>query len=322
MTKQVTVIIPIWNSGFWLPGCLQRLHQQTFTDFEILLVDNGSTDNSRRFIQTYFPDIEVIRLAQNMGFAAAVNRGIRHAKSEYIALLNVDTLPEPTWLATLVKRLSQSPPNVGSVASKMLLMQNPDLIDTAGDTLSWYGSAKKRGHLASAKNYQEVEFIFSACAGAALYRRKLFDRIGLFDETYHSYFEDIDLGLRAQLAGFQSVYEPQAKVLHYGHSAGVVGGFYVQLITRNRLLTMLKNIPGPLLLKYTPYLLFGQIYFFLVYKKPLDSLKGYGLFLQQLPHLFKKRQQILQHPTRPLEGVLSTELGEPSLWHIIRHKFK
>ncbi len=321
--KSVTVIIPVWNSGRWLPDCLASLHQQTYQDFTILLVDNGSTDGAVQFAQTHYPRLELISFATNLGFAVAVNAGIRHASSEYIALLNVDTRPEPTWLECLVKRLDSSPPEIGSIASQMLLMENPILLDDAGDTLSWYGSACKRGHHAPATGYAKSEEVFSACAGAALYRRQFFEQVGLFDETYTSYFEDVDLGLRGRIYGYRCLYEPAAKVLHHGHSAGIVGGRYVALMTRNRLLTMLKNIPARLWLKHGYTLLFGQFYFFLVYKKPFHSLKGYAQLLPLIPHLVRQRQKIMAASVisaDTFEAMLSTDLGEPSLREIIWHK--
>ncbi len=318
---KVTVIIPVWNSGKWLPDCLASLQQQTYQDFTILLVDNGSTDGSIP-PRTSLP-INLISFATNLGFAAAVNAGIRQSQSETIALLNVDTRPEPTWLECLVSRLESSPPEVGSIASKMLVMEQPTLIDDAGDSLSWYGSACKRGHRNLATQYTEPDEVFSACAGAALYRRKFFEVVGLFDESYTSYFEDIDLGFRGRIYGYRCSYAPEAMVLHHGHSAGIVGGRYVALMTRNRLMTLLKNIPSRLWLRHGNALLFGQLYFFLVYKKPFHSLKGYSQLLPLIPHIIRERQKIMAAQTISLdtfEAMLSTDLGEPSLSEIIWRK--
>ena len=320
---KVTIVIPVWNSGAWLPRCLARLSQQTFQDFETILVDNGSTDGSVDLARHNNPRLKIIAFETNQGFAAAVNAGIRQTRSEYIALLNVDTRPDPDWLEQLVCALDRSPVEVGSVSSKMLVLEDPDLIDDAGDTLSWYGSARKRGYQTPAVHYNELEEVFSACAGAALYRRVFFETVGLFDEEYTSYFEDVDLGLRGRLYGYRCLYVPEAQVLHQGHSTGVVGGRYVSLMTCNRLMTFLKNVPLRLLLKHGYHLLFGQFYFFLVYKKPWDSLKGYGRCLLKMPHIIRQRQRILPARAIPLEALdnlLSLELGEPALRDIIRHK--
>ncbi|MDM8521506.1 glycosyltransferase family 2 protein [Anaerolineales bacterium HSG6] len=322
-TTKVTVVIPIWNSQTWLVGCLEGLRQQSYQNFRMLLIDNGSTDNSAEFIERYYPQVTLIRLPTNLGFAAAVNIGIQHSQTDYIALLNIDTLPHHGWLAALVNRIENSPSNVGAISSKMLLMTDPTRIDDAGDRLSWYGSATKRGHGHVAIDYTNTAEIFSPCAGAALYRQAFFEHVGLFDERFGSYLEDVDLGLRGRLYGYRYLYEPSAQILHHGHSAGVVGGRYIRLMTRNRLLTMLKNIPTQLLFRHGWHLLYGQLYFFLVYKRPLDSLYGYGLFLAQLPHLWQTRRTILTERSIPLEQLdrlLSTKLGEPSLREIVRQK--
>ncbi|MDM8528128.1 glycosyltransferase family 2 protein [Anaerolineales bacterium HSG24] len=322
-TSKVSIIIPIWNSKIWLVGCLEGLRQQTYQNFRTLLVDNGSTDDSATLIQTYYPHVDLIRLPKNLGFASAVNIGIQRSRTDYIALLNIDTLPHRKWLETLINRLDNSPPDVGAITSKMLLMANPTRIDDTGDNLSWYGSAMKRGYGQIASDYAKVDEIFSPCAGATLYRHGFFDHVGLFDERFDSYLEDVELGLRGRLCGYRYLYEPSAQILHHGHSAGVVGGRYVRLMTRNRLLIMLKNIPTQLLLRHGWQLLYGQLYFFLAYKRPLDSLYGYAMFLAQLPHLCRSRRNILPQRTIPLEQLdrlLTKELGEPSLREIIGQK--
>ena len=260
-SPEVTIIIPAWNAGQWLPGCLDTLAQQTFRDFEIVLVDDGSTDGSIDFVKNHYPYIKIVSFETNKGFTPAVNAGIKHARGKYIALVNADTRPEPTWLEYLVEALNSSPADVGSVSSKMLVLENPDLLDDAGNTLSWYWSARKRGYRTAATNYREREEVFSACAGAALYRREFFNTVGAFDEEYTIYFEDIDIGLRGRIYGYRCLYVPEAKIFHHGHSAGIVGGRYVFLMTRNRLMTLLKNVPACLLLRHWYHLLFGQFYF-------------------------------------------------------------
>ncbi len=320
---KVTVVIPNWNTQRWLSGCLDGLRGQTFRDFEVILVDSGSSDNSVPFINEHYPEIKVVRLPENKGFAAAVNAGIKEAGSEYIALLNVDTVPQPNWLASLVNKIQQSPPEVGSLASKMLSLQNPDLIDDAGDILSWYGTARKRGMGESAQAYSQGVEVFSACAGAALYRRAFFEEVGLFDEGLTSYLEDIDLGLRGQLFGYRCLFVPEAEVLHQGQGANTARSRYVFLMTRNRLVLLLKCIPWNLWLKHVHTLLFGQFYYFLVYKNPHRSLAGYFSFLKALPRVLRQRQLIQQHkrvPDQTLDALLVDDLGEPALKDIVKAK--
>jgi GT2 family glycosyltransferase len=322
---KVSIVIPNWNTQRWLAGCLDGLRAQSYRDFEIILVDNGSTDTSLAFVKQGYPEVKIITLPENKGFAPAVNIGIRQSCAEYVALLNVDTIPQPDWLANLVQTMEASPGDVGGLASKMLSLNDPRLMDDAGDLLSWYGSARKRGTGQPAQNYLEAEEVFSVCAGAALYRRRFFEEVGEFDEGFISYLEDVDLGLRGRLLGYRYLYVPTAEIWHQSHGAGLARSRYVYLITRNRLTLLLKNIPTPLLLKKAPMLLFGQFYFFLVYKKPFHSLAGVFSFLLNLPQVLQQRRKIQkskQLQNSALEGLLSTDLGEPRLRDIVKTKLK
>ncbi len=321
---QVTVVIPNWNTRRWLPGCLDGLRRQSYRDFRVVLVDNGSTDDSLAFVEAHYPEVEVVALGQNRGFSPAVNAGIRHTDSEYVVLLNVDTRPQPDWLANLVRTIEQAPAQVGSLACKMLAMNNPAVLDDAGNSLSWYGSACKRGHGQPATAYNEPEAVLSACGGAALYRRSFLEAVGGFDEHFTSYLEDVDLGLRGQLLGYQCWYVPSARVLHQWGGAGIPRPRYVYFSTRNRLTLLLKNIPWPLLLKHSPRLLYGQLYFFLVYKKPFYALAGMAAFLVALPRILRQRWAIQQQrkiPNRAVEALLTDRLGEPGLVDIIKGRF-
>jgi len=290
--KKVSVVIPNWNTQRWLHGCLNGLRNQEYQDFQVILVDNGSTDNSVPFVKEHFPEVEVLTFSKNKGFATAVNAGINRSDCEYVVLLNVDTVPHPGWLLKLVEAIEQSPPGVGSLASKMISLDNPAVLDDAGNTFSWYGSARKRGKGEPVDAYFEMEEVFSACAGAALYRRSFLEDVGGFDEDFVSYLEDIDLGLRGQLLGYRCLYVPSAQVLHQWSGARIPRPKYVCYSTRNRLAVLLKNIPVPLLFRHMLTLLYGQFYFFLVYKKPYFSLKGYISFLAFLPRALRQRRAI------------------------------
>jgi len=318
---KVTIVIPNWNTQRWLDGCLNGLRGQSYRDFQVILVDNGSTDESVSYVRTHFLEVRVVTMSKNKGFAAAVNVGIKEADSEYVILLNVDTVPRPDWLANLVQTIEQSPPEVGSLASKMLSLTNPNLIDDAGDTFSWYGSARKRGLGEPAVNYDQPTEVFSACAGAALYRRAFLDEVGLFDEGFTSYLEDIDVGFRGRLLGYRCLYVPTAEVLHQGQGAGTPHAHYVYLITRNRLALLLKCVPTALWFKHAYPLLFGQFYFFLVYKKPGRSVAGYFSLLKSLPRIIRQRraiQKCRKISNHALESMLSSNLGEPALRDIIK----
>ena len=320
---RVTVVIPNWNTRKWLPGCLDGLRAQTFRDFTVLLIDNGSGDDSIAFVQREYPEVQIIALPENRGFAAAVNVGIAATRSLYVALLNVDTQPSPAWLAALVAALDAAPPNVGGIASKMLQLADPTRIDNAGDTFSWYGSARKQGLDESASAYATPREVFSICAGAALYRRVFLQKVGGFDERFGSYLEDIDLGLRGRLFGYRYHYEPAAKILHQSHGAGTPHARYVTLMMRNRLAVLLKNIPARLLLKHLGTLLYGQFYYFLAYKRPWHALKGWGGFVLMLPYVLRQRRDILkrkQISDTELDALLNDELGEIPLRVLLRNK--
>ena len=316
---RVTIIIPNWNTQRWLSGCLDGLRAQIYQDFHIILVDNGSTDDSVKFVKTNYPDVEILPFDTNRGFAAAVNAGIRQSNSEYV----VDTVPQPNWLEHLVEIIEQNDPSVGGVASKMLSLDDPSIIDDAGNLLSWYGSACKRGLGETAENYTEPDEVFSISGGASLYRRSFFNEVGFFDEDFVSYLEDVDLGLRGRLFGYRYLYAPEAKILHQWSGARIPRPRYVYLCTRNRLALLVKNVPGALLMKHFLTLLYGQFYFFLVYKMPLQSMKGIGAFLRVLPHILRQRKAIQTKKTissSSLDTMLSQDLFEPSLKEIITNR--
>jgi len=324
-TSRVTIVIPNWNTRQWLKGCLDGLRTQNLQNFVALMVDNGSTDGSVGFVKEHYPEVEVLQLSRNRGFAFAANIGIAAAETEYVALLNPDTIPYPTWLAALVAALDSAPADVGGLASKMLRLTNPTRIDDAGNTLSWYGSARKRGMGEALTAYSQPMDVFSVCAGAALYRRTFLEAMAGFDERFGSYLEDIDLCLRGHLVGYRYRYVPEAKVLHKGHGAGIRHGRYVRLMTRNRLALLLKSIPLPLLLEHLDKLLYGQFYYLLAYKRPWHTLIGTLSFVGMLPHVLRSRRDILSQrniANSKLDGLLSDRLGEIPLRFLLRDKLQ
>lgn len=176
--NRITVIIPNWNGMRWLNGCLTALSEQSFDCFNTLVVDNGSTDNSVQFIQDNFPEIQIECLQLNAGFAHAVNLGIKQSTTPYVVLLNTDTIVYPDWLGNLYQRIESAPDDIGAIASKLIQMDNPSLIDNAGDDLSWYGVATKIGNGKPIENYDQEREIFSPTAGATLYRREFLNKTG------------------------------------------------------------------------------------------------------------------------------------------------
>ena len=241
---EVTIVIPNYNGKHFMKPCLDSLACQTFTDFKVLVVDNASTDGSPDYMKEHYPDIEVIALDQNYGFSRAVNEGIRHADTPYVILLNNDTTVDAHYVGELVRAIRRSP-RIFSVSSKMVQMYHPDLIDSAGDLYTLIGWGICRGSGRPVTNYTEPSVIFTACAGAAIYRRSVFDKIGYFDENHFAYLEDIDIGYRARIYGYRNIYSPTALVYHVGSgtSGSKYNSFKVKLSARNSVWLNYKNMP-------------------------------------------------------------------------------
>ena len=204
-SPRVTVVVPNWNGEIFLETCLSSLRRQSYEDFEVVLADNGSTDGSVPFVEENFPEVRVVRLPENRGFSAAVNAGIKAASpsAEHVVLLNNDTELDPGWLGALVGAADRHP-EAGLFASKLVDFEDRRVLDGAGDALRKSGLPYRVGHGEVDRGQFEREtFVFSACAAAALYRRSLFEDIGLFDEDFFSNCEDGDLSFRAQLAGYR-----------------------------------------------------------------------------------------------------------------------
>lgn len=241
---KLTIIIPNYNGKHFMKPCLDSLMRQTYPDFQILVVDNASTDGSLEFIRENYPEIEVLSLDQNYGFSSAVNAGIRHASTPYVILLNNDTTADPRYVEEMLKAIESSP-CIFSVSSKMIQMYHPDLIDSAGDLYTLLGWGVCRGTGRPVTNYTNADEIFTACAGAAIYRRKVFQKIGYFDESHFAYLEDIDIGYRAKIYGYKNMYCPTALVFHVGSgtSGSKYNGFKVKLSARNSVWLNYKNMP-------------------------------------------------------------------------------
>ena len=241
---KVTIIIPNYNGKHFMEPCLASLAKQTFRDFEILVVDNASSDGSLEYMREHYPEIKVIALDKNYGFSKAVNVGIRHSRSPFVILLNNDTTVDPNYVKEMIKAMEQSP-KIFSVSSKMIQMYHPDLIDSAGDLYTVLGWGVCRGAGRPVSNYTDAGEIFTACAGAAIYRRSAFARIGYFDEKHFAYLEDIDIGYRAKIYGYKNMYCPTALVYHVGSgtSGSKYNAFKVRLSARNSIYLCYKNMP-------------------------------------------------------------------------------
>ncbi len=270
--KKATVIIPNYNGKAYTEKCLDSLRRQTCMDFDIVVVDNCSEDGSADLVNEKYPEVRLIRLSENFGFSRAVNEGIRIANTEYIILLNNDTEATETFVEELLQAI-EGREDVFSVAAKMLQMADPDKIDGAGDLYCALGWAFALGKGRNKKRYDRETNVFSACAGAAIYRREVFEAIGYFDEFHFAYLEDVDVGYRARIMGYRNIYTPKAVVYHVGSgfSGSRYNSFKIRLAARNSWYVIYKNMPFWQIVINLPFFMIGfgvKAVFFIC--------KGYG----------------------------------------------
>lgn len=267
----ISIVIPNYNGNKYLKPCLDSVYAQSFKDLELIIIDNASTDGSYEWVKDY-KDIQFKRLNQNYGFSRAVNEGIYLAKGEYILLLNNDTIMAADFLEEILKEMKKHP-KAFAVCSKMIQYHNPDLIDDAGDEYSLMGWTRKRGDGQSISKYTTSEAVFSACAGAALYRRAIFEEIGYFDENFFAYMEDVDISYRARIYGYENRYCATAKIHHIGSatSGSRYNAFKVKLAAQNNIYVPYKNMPLLQLVLNMPFLLLGYVIKYLFFKR-----KGLG----------------------------------------------
>ena len=311
--RELTVIIPTWNQRDLLRNCLRSLHEQT-TPCRILVVDNGSTDLTQEMIRSEFPDLHYLRLPTNRGFAAAANQGIQNTSTLFLALLNNDTEVDPGWAEVGLDAFAEHQ-DYSFFASRIIRYHERSRLDCAGDGYSRTGLPYKRGLGEPADRFLASQPVLGASAGAAFYRRSLFDAIGLFDEGYFMYLEDIDLSLRAQLTGHRCLYLPEAIVYHIeaasdpgrgemvddqraSRSAALLSCYSanrVYWITRNRWQLMISYQP----LRHLPWLAYGwarSAFFHLLKGGFFGSfLKGLAAGLLRTPHALKKRIATRRH---------------------------
>lgn len=268
--REVTVIIPNYNGISFIRDCLDSLFAQTM-EADIIVVDNDSKDGSKEVIKEY-EGVRLIELSENFGFCRAVNEGIRVCKTKYLILLNNDTKADPAFVEEMYKAIDAHD-DTFSVASKMIQMNSPEKIDSAGDLYCALGWAFSLGKDMNRKRYDKEAVVFSACGGAAIYRRDMFEQIGYFDELHFTYLEDVDVGYRARIMGFVNRYTPKAIVYHAG--SGSTGGRYnpfkVRLAARNSWYVIYKNMPALQIIINLPFFIIGfgiKALFFIC--------KGYG----------------------------------------------
>jgi GT2 family glycosyltransferase/SAM-dependent methyltransferase len=319
-TPPVSVVIPNWNGRRWLPGCLEALAEQTSRPAEVIVVDNGSVDDSLRYLRDEHPGVRIVSLPRNTGFAHAVNRGVGLASAPFVALLNTDVVVETDWLERMGRTLHDDPA-AASVACKMLVLDDrrgghggragASQIYDAGDILRRDGACEQRGRFSTDDGrFDAAGEVFGACAGAALYRARAIAAVGGFDERYFAYLEDVDLALRLRLAGWRCRYEP-AIARHAGEgSSSSRLGLREFLVTRNTLLLVAKAFPARWL-PYVAYRQAGWAWHALSERRLTGHLRALGAALPLLPGVLGGRRAVLAGarvpigvavPPRPFRG--------------------
>ncbi len=297
-TPLVSVIIVCWNSAKYLSSCLLALDAQAFHGFEVVLIDNGSSDGALDNVVKKYPrlNFQINELGSNLGFAVANNIGASLARGKYLALLNADAFPEPEWLEQLLKAVNE---NVGFTlfASRQIQANTPVLLDGTGDAYHVSGLAWRQNfNRPAAENGTQSSEVFSACAAAALYVRDDFLKVGGFDEDYFSYFEDVDLSFRLRLAGGHCLYVPQAVVYHVGSaSTGIDSDFSIYHGYRNLVWTFFKDMPISLFWIYLPQHILMILYksaVFLIRRKRSIILRAQVDAFRALPAILRKRKQV------------------------------
>ena len=313
------VVIPNYNGERWLPGVLESIAAQTLAPAAVLVVDDGSTDGSLALLAARFPHVQVLALGANGGFARAANAGIRAVGAEAVALVNTDVELAPDWLERAVAALAAAP-GAASVATKLVDLDDPALLYDAGDVLRRDGACEQRGRFERDDGgYDEPGEVFSACAGAALYRRSAVLAAGGFEERFGTYLEDVDLGLRLRLAGWSCRWEPRALARHAGGGSSAAlphgPGAWVE---RNTLLLVARSFP----LRWLPLVAYrqaGWAWHAARAGRLRAHLAGVRMALAPLPAFVRERRALRAAavvaigaavPARPIRGPRA--LGHPS----------
>ena len=274
INMKVSVVTPNYNGERFLKAFFESLNNDSELIGEVIIIDNASTDKSREYIKANsfdFP-VELIENNENVGFSPAVNQGIRKAKYEYIFSLNNDTEVKKGSVKAMVDLISSSD-EIFSVQAKMLQYNNKNLIDDVGDEYNLLAWTKKTGENHNSEEYSDVSEIFSACAGAAMYKKSLLEEIGMFDDNFFAYMEDVDLAIRSKISGYKNLLCPDAVVYHIGSatSGSRYNEFKVRLAARNNVWVVYKNLPIPLKIVNFVFLFLGFSVKYLFFKK-----KGFG----------------------------------------------
>jgi len=293
----ISVVIPNYNGAAYLAACLSSLVRQTRSDFEVLVVDNGSSDDSFETARRAAPGAVILRQERNLGFAGGANAGIHAGAAEWIAILNNDTEVSEEWLARCADAIGRHP-DAAFLACRILDFGRRELGYSAGDCFLRAGIGYRRGQEQPDRPEYDVESeTFAACGCAALYRKSVLERVGGYDERLFAYMEDVELGLRLQALGLRGYYLPGARVYHHGAatSGGEFSPLGVNLRTRNSLLVLLKSVPARILLRCAPMILFSQAFWLarvIRHGRIFSYLRGLVGVLRLTPAMLRSRNEL------------------------------
>ncbi|MCK4353151.1 glycosyltransferase family 2 protein [candidate division WOR-3 bacterium] len=313
-----SIIIPNWNGKKFLETCLDSLRSQTFRDFEIIVIDNGSRDESAEFIKNNYPKTKIIRLDKNYGFSRAVNEGIKSANGEFVFLLNNDTEVDSNCLFECEQAI-QSHSDISIFALRIMNYENRDIIDSAGICYPRSGRPYNIGiNSPFSEEYNQERKVFGFCAGGAIIKKSIFKKIGYFDEDFFAYFEDVDFSFRAQLLDYECLYIPDAIVYHRGSALPRKSIPHIYYLHRNVIWTIIKNWPGSLIIKYSPIILLYDFLAtlnaiisertFTTLRAKIDAFKYISKMLEKRKRIQKNRkvsikdiEKWLEVPEKPLK---------------------
>lgn len=311
-TTLLTVTIANYNGRGLLEVALRSLAAQRFRDFGVLVVDDGSSDDSVDWLRNSWPEVELIA-QPNRGVTATLNACLTASATELVMLLNNDVELDPDCLGELVATLEEHP-EAGSAGAKLIDFHNRERLDGAGDVLTWAGGGHRRGHgQRDLGQYDEPRAIFGACAAAAIYRRSTLDAVGLLDDSFGAFFEDVDWALRAQLAGFDCRYVPSAVVYHMGSATLGAGltDFTRYHLWRNTVWLIVKGLPTSVLMRHLHQLLAGQLINLAVAARDRKLniwARAWHDALRELPRVLRCRRRI-QRARRVSPRELEARLG-------------
>lgn len=296
---RVSAIVVTWNSGKDIVSCIESLVTQSYPLLEIIVIDNSSKDNSVTLVKKGFPHVRLLRMERNLGFAGANNVGISNSEGEYVLTVNPDVVLKADYVEKLVGTLDRLNRNVGSATGK-LLRDDGVTLDSTGIKAAVAVRFFDRGAGEPDRGqYDTEENILGPCAAAALYKRKMLQEImlrdGYFDSSFFAFFEDVDLAYRARIAGWDSIYVPEATAVHKRGGSGTRRSLVQFYALRNRLKILVRDIPVSTLLRQAGFLAVYEVlrFFWVSLSNPL-ALSSYYQVLQQMSALLKDRRRILK----------------------------